>query len=236
MSPISTFQIFIGFEEREREAYDVCEYSIKKNSFWNKTRPNIIKLRSQNIAEYDRNHGEPQSTDFTFTRFWVPYLSGFRGYSVFVDCDFLFLQDIQALLDYADPDIAVHVVKHPPYIPIGQTKMDGISQHRSYRKNWASLMLFNNEHESNKILTPKYLNEHLPGLDFHHLKWLKDEEIGSLPLEWNCLDQYYYLEDPYAIHYTEGGPWFGKEFLKTRYGALWSKYNDERVAIINQRT
>ena len=64
-------------------------------------------------------------------------------------------------------------------------------------------MVFNNEHPSNKILTPEYLNNHKPGLDFHHFKWLKDEEIGSIPLEWNCLDGYYNLKYPKAMIYLE---------------------------------
>ncbi len=221
----STLPIYIGYEAREHEAYKTCRYSINvhKTSF-----TTTHQLRSIDIEEYDRDLGEPQSTDFTFTRFWVPYLSNYSGFSIFVDCDFLFLDDPMRVMRHVDPRHAVSVVQHPPYDPIDITKMDGISQHRSYRKNWASFMVFNNAHPANKILTPKYLNEHAPGLDFHHLKWLDDGDIGSLPLEWNCLDQYYHLENPKAIHYTEGGPWFGKKFEKTRYGPLWVDYNVKR--------
>jgi len=214
----SISQIYIGYEEREHEAYRVCDHSIKR---FDSGLAEVIKLRSQDIPEYDRNWGEPQSTDFTFTRFWVPYLSKFEGYSIFVDCDFLFLDDVQKLTEYINPDLAVSVVQHPSYTPHTETKMDGVAQHRSFRKNWASLMVFNNEHPSNKILTPEYLNNHKPGLDFHHFKWLKDEEIGSIPLEWNCLDGYYNLKYPKAIHYTDGGPWF-EDYKETQYSTIWS--------------
>ena len=122
-----------------------------------------------------------------------------------------------------DTTKAVSVVQHPPYIPLKEVKMDGVVHHKSFRKNWASLMVFNNEHPSNKILTPDYLNDHVPGIDFHHLKWLDDSEIGSIPLDWNCLDQYYHLDNPKAIHYTDGGPWFGEEFSTTRYADEWIK-------------
>ena len=214
----SISQIYIGYEEREHDAYRVCKHTIKR---FDSNLIKTIKLRSQNIPEYKRNWGEPQSTDFTFTRFWVPYLSEFKGYSIFVDCDFLFLDDVQKLTEYINPDLAVSVVQHPTYNPHTEIKMDGVAQHRSFRKNWASLMVFNNEHPSNKILTPDYLNNHKPGIDFHHFKWLKDEEIGSIPLEWNCLDGYYDLKYPKAIHYTDGGPWFD-DYKETQYSSLWS--------------
>lgn len=235
MSYSSTLPIYIGYEVRERRAWDVCAYSIRANDRkWfvpefpgdeGESRLNIIKLRSWDIPEYDRNLGEPQSTDFTFTRFWVPYLTGFKGKAIFVDCDFLFLDDIAALADYAD-DHAVAVVQHPPYQPHTDVKMDGVAQHRSYRKNWASLMVFNCEHPSNSILTPEYLNTHKPGLDFHHLSWLKDEEIDSIPLDWNCLDGYYHIETPCAVHYTDGGPWFDG-YKETRYSQLWIEHEEQ---------
>ena len=216
MNNTSISRIYIGYEEREHDAYRVCKHSIELLSI---LKP--VQLKSQNIPEYKRNWGEPQSTDFTFTRFWVPYLSSFTGYSVFVDCDFLFKSNPLNLAQYINPDLAVSVVQHPSYNPNTEIKMDGVAQHRSYRKNWASLMVFNNEHPSNKILTPDYLNNHKPGIDFHHFKWLKDEEIGSIPLEWNCLDGYYDLKYPKAIHYTDGGPWFD-DYKETQYSSLWS--------------
>ena len=232
MKYTSTLPIFIGYEEREHEAYEACKYSLEYQNQCRKETgtwawddyPDIIQLRSTEIKEYKRDHGEPQSTDFTFTRFWCPYLCDFEGFSLFVDCDFLFLAHPIEILKHIDTRKAVSVVQHPEYLPKGDIKMDGIAQHRSKRKNWASLILFNNEHPSNKILEPDYLNNHLPGLDFHHLAWLDDSEIGSIPMEWNCLDQYYHMENPKAIHYTEGGPWFGGEYYHTRYAQEWVKY------------
>jgi hypothetical protein len=84
----SQAQIFIGYDEREHKAYEVCEFSIKKRS-----EIKVNKLFSKDIETYNRDWGEPMSTDFTFTRFWVPLLSNYEGWSFFVDCDFLFLAD-----------------------------------------------------------------------------------------------------------------------------------------------
>lgn len=207
--------IYIGFDPREETAYNVCKYSIETRS-----QLEVKKLYSKDLPEYERNFGEPQSTDFTFTRFFVPYLSSYKGYSIFVDCDFLFLADPQQLIDIAksDPTKAVWCVQHPQYIPRSVIKMDKITQNSYYRKNWTSLMVFNNEHPD-CYMTPKFLNTHRPGINFHQFKWT--ENIGALSLEWNCLDDYYMLDNPKAIHYTDGGPWFDG-YENTMYSDLWT--------------
>lgn len=208
-------KIYIGYDEREKLAFDVCNFSITSRS-----RVETVCLKSQDIDSYSRNLGERQSTDFTFSRFWVPYLDNYKGFSIFVDCDFIFLDDIEKLLEIAKEDTskAVWVCKHPRYIPNTDAKMDNIAQNNYERKNWASLMIFNNSHDDCKSLTPEYLNNHAPGIDFHQFKWT--ENIGSIPLDWNCLDDYYHLENPKAIHFTDGGPWFAK-YRNTFYSQLW---------------
>lgn len=100
--------------------------------------------------------------------------------------------------------------------------MDNIRQNSYYRKNWASLILFNNEHPALKTLNPAYLNNHKPGLDFHQFRWLDDKDIGHLSIKWNILDDYYYLnvDEIGAIHYTDGGPWFDN-YKNTVYSNIW---------------
>jgi len=207
--------IFIGYDEREHRAYEVCKFSIDRRSSLS-----TIKLYTPEMYFYTRSTGEPQSTNFTFSRFFVPHICNFEGYSIFVDCDFLFMSDPQELIDIAKKDTskAVWVCKHPRYIPNTVRKMDNITQNSYEKKNWASLMVFNNSHPDCKKLTLKYLNNHTPGLDFHQFKWT--DSIGSLPLEWNCLDGYYHLAYPKAIHYTDGGPWF-EGYENTFYSDFW---------------
>jgi hypothetical protein len=211
----SPIQIFIGYEESERRAYDVCVSSIKSRSSIK-----INKLHTSTLPNWYREKEPFQSTDFTYTRFLCPELMDFQGISIFCDCDFLWLSNPANLIDYLSPEHAVSVVKHPQYIPNSAIKMDGKPQHKMGRKNWASMMVFNNSHPANRILTNKYVNEHVPGRDLHTFKWLNDSQIGSIPLDWNCLDDYYLLENPKAIHYTDGGPWFDN-YKQTMYSDLW---------------
>jgi hypothetical protein len=216
------FNVYIGYDQREDIAAKVCQYSIASRTD-QLCPPKIELLRSENIPEYTRPYEATQSTDFTYTRFMIPFLEGYgKTFSVFCDCDFLFQSDVMDLILSVDKTKAISVVKHPPYVPHTQIKMDGVVQHTMQRKNWASLIVFNNNHPSNRKLTPDYVNHVTPGRRLHMFDWLEDNEIGSIPLDWNVLDQYYLLIQPRAIHYTDGGPWF-KNYQKTMYSHLWWK-------------
>lgn len=206
---MNTLTIYVGHDSREQLAYDVCVHSLKK-----RTTANIVKLSTSLIPEYNRPKGEHESTDFTYSRFFVPYLNGFKGHAMFVDCDFIFLDDPCKLIS----NRAVSVCKHPQYTPNSYIKMDGIHQHAMPKKNWASLIMFNCEAPELQILQPDYINSVMPGRSLHQFEWI--DETGSIPLDWNCLDGYYHLAAPKAIHYTDGGPWF-KDYQNTFYSEYW---------------
>ena len=213
-------KIYIGHDSREDIAYQVCEHSIKRRD----PSAEVIPLKQKQMRDqglYTRPVDKLASTEFTFTRFFVPYMNDFKGWAVFCDCDFLWKIPSHELVKYCDSSKAVVVVQHD-YTPKETTKMDGQVQTVYPRKNWSSLILFNNEHPKNSTLTPHYLNNYRPGIDFHQFRWLDDEDIGSLPLEWNCMDDYYHLENPKAIHYTDGGPWFDN-YQETMYSDIWNE-------------
>jgi lipopolysaccharide biosynthesis glycosyltransferase len=150
-----------------------------------------------------------QSNEFAFSRWLVPWMSGYQGWALWLDCDMLFQRDIVELFEHADPHKAVQVVKHN-HKPKEVYKYLGNKQSRYERKNWSSVMLFNCAHEANHVLTPQTINV-ADGLGLHQFNWLDDEFIGELPHEWNVLAGYDSPEDypsPANIHYTIGGPYF----------------------------
>ena len=197
-------RIFIGYDSREPIAYHVLAHSIISRA----TRPvTISPVAVKHLDFYTRQRGARESTEFSITRFLVPYLSGYKGHSIFMDCDMLCLTDITNIwLEIGGQlDKAVLVCQHD-YTSKTFTKFLGQSNSNYPRKNWSSFMVFNNA--KCKVLTPDYANT-ASGLDLHRFNWLKDEEIGSLPLEWNWLVGEY-NKNPNAkfLHYTLGGPWF----------------------------
>jgi len=202
-------KIYIGWDPREDLAWEVCRYSLVTRAV--KKPIEVIPLVQSDLRSrgiYKRPVDNLASTEFSLTRFLTPSLAGERGFAVFVDCDFLFLEDINNVLNEIDPIKAVSVVKHE-YLPKEGIKMDGCIQHTYPRKNWSSLMVFNCEHPTVKKLTPQLVNNAEPSF-LHQFKWVDDAEIGSLSIVWNYLEGWYPSSaiDLKGIHYTRGGPWF----------------------------
>lgn len=209
--------IYIGWDPREDFAYQVCKFSIERRSMSaSSSKPNIIPLKQSVLREqsiYNRPHDSFSSTEFTFTRFLVPYLNDYKGWALFCDCDILFMIDVNELFSLANDDYAVMVVQHQ-YTPTNLIKMDGKQQFVYPRKNWSSVMLFNCAHPANRQLNLSAVNTQ-DGQFLHRFQWLDDSLIGNLPPDYNWLSDWYKEGidgTPKIIHYTTGGPWFPDHF------------------------
>jgi lipopolysaccharide biosynthesis glycosyltransferase len=213
-------RVFIGYDENETVAYHVLSHSILRNA---SVPVSISPLKKELFRGFfNRPRGEYDSTDFAITRFLVPFLCDYEGYAVFMDCDMLCLGDIGDLANYMTLmdhyNTAVRVVKHE-YSPSTKTKFLDQVQTTYSKKNWSSVMVFNNTLCRN--LTPEYV-EKAHGLDLHQFKWCNDYQIGGLPMKWNFLVGEYKADDemPKLIHYTLGTPCF-KEYENCEYGEMW---------------
>ena len=221
--------VFVGYDTREDIAFQVCEFSIKRFN----TNVNVTPLVQQELRQkkiYWREVDKLASTEFTFTRFLVPHLMNFKGWALFIDCDIVFLEDVNNLFSLADDRYAVMCVKHE-FNPKPGLKMDGQVQTVYPRKNWSSVVLWNCSHPSNeKVTVDSVNNPNFDGAYFHRFTWLKDEEIGELPCDWNWLVGWYKKDDgvPRAIHYTEGGPWF-KNYRNCEFNQDWKKCLQEMM-------
>jgi hypothetical protein len=214
--------VYIGYDPREAIAFDVLAHSIRRRaSIPVAIRPLVQKeLRDRGL--YTRERGPTESTEFSLTRFLVPALAGYRGWSLFMDCDMLCRGDIAELFAARHPDKAVLVVQHD-YVPKTQRKFLDQVQTRYQRKNWSSLMLFNNERC--RALTADYVNA-ASGLELHRFKWVADDLIGALAKDWNWLvTEYDYNAAAKIVHYTVGGPWF-EAYRGCDYAAEWFAERD----------
>ena len=214
-------RIFIGFDPREAVAFNVLSRSIQARA----SEPvSIAALAlSQLRTMHTRGRNPLQSTDFSFTRFLTPYLSDFEGWSIFMDCDMLVLDDIARLWALRDERFAVQVIKHQ-HIPREEIKFLSAPQTPYEKKNWSSVMLFNNS--KCKALTPEYVNA-ATGLELHQFKWLVDDSlIGEIPRRWNHLVGYDMPDsDVSLVHYTLGGPYF-HEYVGCEYSDEWFRERD----------
>jgi hypothetical protein len=221
--------IFIGYDEREAVAFSVLSHSIHARA----TQPVSVTplMLSQLRGIFTREKHPLQSTDFSFSRFLTPCLSRYRGWSIFMDCDMLMLEDIAKLWTLRDERYAVMVVKHE-HVPRETQKFLGMPQSRYEKKNWSSVMLFNNARCT--ALTREYVNT-ASGLDLHQFKWLAgDDEIGLLPRRWNHLVGYDTpTADAALVHYTLGGPYFA-EYSSCEYADEW-RAEKERMLAVRER-
>lgn len=208
-------KLFIGYDSKQdisdrlmysnNAPYQVCKKSVMDHNKEVEIYP--LKLSSlQELGLYKRTEDTSATTEFTYSRFLVPFLSDYKGISVFCDSDFLWQCDIAEVLNYIDDSNSVSCVKHE-YTPKASTKMDGLKQTVYPRKNWSSLMVFNCEHPDCKNLSLEKVNTETPKY-LHRMSWTNDESIGSLPLEFNWLEgEYENKVNPKVIHFTNGGPW-----------------------------
>jgi lipopolysaccharide biosynthesis glycosyltransferase len=208
--------VLIGFDPRETIAFHVLSHSIHARASLPVSVAPI--MLSQLAGVLTRERHPLQSTDFSFSRFLTPHLSGYTGWSLFMDCDMLMLEDVAALWALRDERYAVMVVKHQ-HKPRETVKFLGEPQSAYEKKNWSSVMLFNNARCG--ALTPEYVNR-ASGLELHQFKWLEsDELIGALPDRWNHLVGYdASREDAAIVHFTLGGPYF-EEYADCEYADQW---------------
>lgn len=164
----------------------------------------IKKLDINKIDCYTRPYAN-QSTQFTYSRFLIPYLENFEGFSIFVDDDFLFVNNPLKMFYWVNPKNAVTCIKYPN-IMFDETKFDGQKNVNYPKKLWSSLMIFNNSHPDCKKLTPEIVNT-MSGSWLHQFEWT--DAIGSLPRSYVYTEGYDedLSSDALAIHYTRGGPW-----------------------------
>ena len=171
-------RVFIGYDPRQAIAFQVCAHSVWERA----SKPvSIHRLDLRTLPMKRRG-----LTEFSYSRYLVPYLSGFDGFSLFLDSDVLVRGDVCEIFD------AVADVPNPPpvFMATGPLKFE-----------WPSVMLFNCA--ACRHMTPEYIDD--PANRLFDYAWAS--HIGHLPLEWNHLVGY---DDPNPaaklVHFTKGVP------------------------------
>lgn len=249
--------ICIGYDPREEDAYKVAVESAKHHAppgtlvtgvhlselvglGWYRRRTEI-----RNDKLWDVISEAPMSTEFAISRFLSIEVADHAlskaglewdfdatTWVMFMDCDMLVRKPLAPLFELANkPENlakAVLCVQHKHEPPEG-VKMDGQAQLQYARKNWSSVMLINPFNHTNMLdLTIELVNT-VPGRDLHRFCWLKDEEIGAIPTEYNWLVGHSPNDiDPVIVHFTEGGPWF-EGYKDVPYADEWLEWHHKIV-------
>ena len=207
--------IYLGYDSSHSEVFDVAEASIhasidktKSNGmgeeFFNDYKVEVKKLDISQIPEYNRDYAN-QSTEFTYSRFLIPYLENYEGFSFFIDDDYIWKYSPMSLFYFLDPDNALACVQYD-FDHHDETKMGGEKNVAYPKKLWSSMMIFNNGHEDCKKLTPEIVNS-ATGQYLHQFEWTNS--ISKIPHAKIATEGYEkeMLQSHHAVHYTRGGPW-----------------------------
>lgn len=124
-------------------------------------------------------------TEFTYSRFLVPYLCGYEGKALFLDADMVVTADIAELF-------ATDLSHHQVLVNKQQAEFE-----------WASAMLF--DCSACMALTPEYIDDKRNALfDF---KWAEHGAVGAFAPEWNHAVGYAAPRSGVKLyHFTKGIP------------------------------
>lgn len=224
------FPVYIGYDSRFPIPAKVAEHTLRQNSSIPLAVHFLDLAHLRSCHGFDRENDPLQSTEFTYTRFLVPYLCGYEGKALFADNDIVVLGDVaeiadlpmQGPTDNGWSDYALRVVKHDHQVDDGSKKMYGAIQTAYPRKNQSSVMLMN----CAKLKLWTFMKvQTASGAYLHRFQDISDEQIGDLPPEWNHLDHYEEGKTK-LLHYTSGGPWY-KEYENCPHAEVWKKaYGD----------
>lgn len=168
-------RVFIGTDPRQPVAWNLLSDSIIRHA----SKPVSITPLSLKTLPITRR----SLTEFTFSRFLVPWLCDFKGAALFLDADMVVTADIAELFAHANGTDSVQVNRNQA------------------RFEWPSAMLFNCEHCT--TLTPEYVQDARNQL--YDFAWAKS--IGEFPDEWNhCVSYAEPRLDAKLYHFTAGLP------------------------------
>lgn len=195
--------IFIGWDSRFPEPARVLSYSLRKRA---SKSLDIRFLDLRHLREcygFDPDPDPAATTEFTRSRFLVPWLCGYDGWAVFMDNDILCLSDpTEIFRDLDTAEKALYCVQHDHRPQDGSIKMNGAIQTAYPRKNWSSVMLMNCS--KLRCWTPRVAAQATPK-QLHRFEDIPDSDIGALDPRWNQLDR---MDAPTGLlHWTSGMLW-----------------------------
>ncbi len=192
-----TLKVYVGFDPRQPVAFTVALYSLMSHA----SKPISVTPLDLSTLPIKRRG----LTEFTYSRFLVPWLCDYQGRALFVDSDVMFRTDVHQI---PQTDDAIQVVKSAKIY------------------EWPSVMLFNCE--KCKVLTPEFIENEKALMA---CGWA--ETVGELPPEWNHLVGYYPPNpDAKLVHFTQGIPCFDETY-NDEHGEEWRKVRDYALSTVS---
>lgn len=214
MANDDVIRVYVGVDRSQLLAVPVLEYSIKRHTT---AKVEVIPMLDLPVpAPKDPRNG--QRTGFSFSRFCIPKLAGYKGRAIYMDADMLVFQDIRSLWNLPFNGAKILIQEEVKFTDITIAKENAPKE----RKKQCAVMLLDCarlDWDVEKIVQGMdddlYTYEQL----MSDLCILPEIEVGyDIPFEWNSLE--HYDESTCLIHYTDMGtqPWAS---TRNSNGYLW---------------
>ena len=207
-------RVFVGVDRSQLLAVPVLEYSIKRHTT---AAVEVVPMLDLPVPT-PRDPRNGQRTNFSFSRFCIPKLAGYRGKAIYMDADMLVFRDIRELWNIPFDGAKVVIQKEVKFEEQTTAKAGAPKK----RKKQCAVMLLDCERldwDIERIVQGmdegRYDYEQL----MYDLCVLREDEIKyGVPFEWNSLEHW----DPETrlIHYTDvyTQPWTA---VGNPFGYLW---------------
>lgn len=215
-------RVYVGADRSQQLAISVLEYSIKRHTT---AEVQVIPMVDLPVPK-PRDPRNGQRTGFSFSRFCIPKLAGYRGRAIYMDADMLVFGDIRELWDIPFDGAKVVIQKEVKFNEL-TTGSAGAPQQRI--KQCAVMLLDCGRLDWN-------IEEIVAGLDagsydyeglMYQLCILGEADIKyGVPFEWNSLE--HYDDATRLIHYTDvyTQPW---TYVGNKWAHLW--FDEVRLMI-----
>lgn len=218
--------IYIGTDRSQFLAVKVLEHSIKRH-----TQLPVVVCPMLNLPiQVPKDPQNWQRTGFSFSRFCIPELAGYRGKALYLDADMLVFQDIAFLWDIPFDGAKIVIQEelqtarqknhHKFGAPSKRIKQCAVMLLDCSTLDWhidnIIRALDNNEYDYDRLM--------------YDLCLLAPSDIKyGVPFEWNSLE-FYEAGKTSLIHYTDMAtqPWISSQ---NTYGYLW--LNELRLMLDN---
>lgn len=209
----STVRIFVGTDRSQMIGYEVLKYSIERSSSLPVSMQPMLNLE---LPE-PNDKRQVQRTGFSFSRFAIPRLAGYRGKAIYMDADMQVFRDIRELWEIPFNGAKVVIQEEIPSehqaVRTGKTGRKRIKQCSVMMLDCGAL-----------DWVPEDIIAGLDG-DYTYSELMADlcildeREISyDIPFHWNSLE--HWDEGTCLIHYTDMNtqPWVSNA---NPFGYLW---------------
>jgi lipopolysaccharide biosynthesis glycosyltransferase len=214
MSSDDIIRIYVGVDRSQFLAVPVLEYSIKRHTT---AKVEVIPMLDLPVP-VPQDPRNSQRTGFSFSRFCIPKLAGYKGKAIYMDADMLVFKDIRDLWDINFDNAKIIVQKE---VKSHDETLNKVGAPKERKKQCAVMLLDcekldwniegiiqgldNCEYDYSQLMTEFCI------LDESEVKY-------GVPFEWNSLE--HWDKDTCLIHYTDvtTQPWTA---CGNKNGHLW---------------